>query len=360
MNHRAHGPAMKIKHEGLSSQASLMPQKNIIFVLPEETNRPTGGNIFNRFFLDALKEEGVSFSQMSFEKAAPLIERRADASFWIDTLCLDPLVNHLETKPRKSHVFLLIHYLPSLVLGKNTEERERWLAKEQQVLDSLSGALVTSSYMRDILKKRKFKKKIWVIPPALCVRPSGKKPDISGFKSLMVSNLVEEKGMWEFLTELAEWIKESDRFCIDIVGRDDLDPTYAQACKKLIERNPLLKKHIRFLGPVPIEDMESLYSSHSVFISASKFEAYGMAVQEASAFGLPILAYDGGSVRKHIRVGKNGYVFSSFRGLASACVEWMRNPEKLQKMKEKALKTKRDIDYTWKDAARIFINGLKY
>lgn len=360
MNHRMHGPAMKIKQRNPKDSSPLIPQKKIIFVLPKDSSRPTGGNIFTRFFLDALKEEGVSISQMSFKKAASLIKRRSDAFFWVDTLCLDSLAKHLETKPWKSRVFLLVHYLPSLVSGKNPEERERWLTKEQRVLDSLSGALVTSPIMKDVLKKRQFQKKILVIPPALCVRPSGKKPDVSGFKGLMVSNLIEEKGMWEFLKELAERIKENDRFRIHIVGRDDLDPAYAKACKKLSERNPLLKKNIHFLGPVPVEDMGSLYSAHSVFISASKFEAYGMAVKEASAFGLPILAYDGGSVREHIRGGKNGYVFSSFPDLASACVEWVRNPEKLQQMKEKALKTKGSTDYTWKDAARIFINGLRF
>lgn len=333
-----------------------MPPKKIIFVLPPNSRQPTGGNIYNRFFLEALRNEGLSFEQISIEKAAPLIKRRGEASFWVDTLCLDSLREHLEEGIWKSEVYLIMHYLPSLMPHQSSQEKEKQKAKEQRVLDSLSGALVTSSYMRDILKKRKFKKKILLIPPALCVRPSGKKPYVSGFKGLMVSNLVEEKGVLEFLKELAKRIKESDRFHIDIVGRDDLDPTYAKACKKLIENTPLLKKRIHFVGPVPIDDMGTLYSSHSVFLSASKFEAYGMAVHEASAFGLPILAYDGGYVREQIQSGKNGYIFSSFAVLASVCLELIRNPKKLQRIKEKTIKTKGPSQYTWKDAARIFIN----
>jgi glycosyltransferase involved in cell wall biosynthesis len=171
----------------------------------------------------------------------------------------------------------------------------------------------------------------------------------------MVANLIARKGVREFLGCLEKEVRSEDDFIINIAGRYDIERCYAEACFEYTSRSSLLRRSIKFLGPVPVKRMKALYASSSVLISASKMETYGMAIKEAQAFGLPALAYDGGFVRTHIRPGENGYLCSSLQELAGICVKFIRDPEGLKSLRDKTKKFHPEKNYTWDKAARMFI-----
>jgi glycosyltransferase involved in cell wall biosynthesis len=101
--------------------------------------------------------------------------------------------------------------------------------------------------------------------------------------------------------------------------------------------------------------METYYAFSSVFISASKMETYGMAVQEALAYGLPVLAYAGGYVRIHIRPGVNGYLCSTFSELARLCVKFIQDSKELEYLRDRTEKSRSGINHTWDKAAEMFV-----
>ncbi len=95
----------------------------------------------------------------------------------------------------------------------------------------MTGFLVTSPFTKDVLVRRKLvSKPILVVPPALCLSPSGKKTEAAGFRGLMVSNLIRRKGILEFLEEPGRRLLRGDRFGIKVAGRFDIEPCYAEAC----------------------------------------------------------------------------------------------------------------------------------
>ena len=76
------------------------------------------------------------------------------------------------------------------------------------------------------------------------------------------------------------------------------------------------QQQLHFPGSLSREELVRKYREAALYLSSSEMETFGMALQEARAFGLPILALEGGYVSRHISVGENGYLFKNIPGLA--------------------------------------------
>ena len=51
-----------------------------------------------------------------------------------------------------------------------------------------------------------------------------------------------------------------------------------------------------FTGPIPDADLPALYSGAACFVTASRYEGFGLTALEAIACGTPVAAYDAGAV----------------------------------------------------------------
>lgn len=329
---------------------------NFVFVLPEDHASPSGGNLYNHFLLRALRDEGLSFETADLHEALNHAQRGAPGVYWVDSLylsCIDELV--MKRSPGQD-IFFIVHHLPSLEPTRDEQVVTSSEAQEQDILAQMTGFLVTSHFTKEVLVRRKLvSKPILVVPPALCLSPSGKKTEAAGFRGLMVSNLIRRKGILEFLEELGRRLSRGDRFKIQVAGRFDIEPCYAEACVGIVEDHPLLRRSITFLGALGLEKLRDLYEESTIFISSSRMETYGMSVHEAKSFGLPVLAFEAGFIRSHIIPGKNGYLYGSISELAEACIEFIRRPHKVEQLRSRAYRFRTLETYTWKDAARLFL-----
>ncbi|MBI2265810.1 MAG: glycosyltransferase family 4 protein [Armatimonadetes bacterium] len=67
-----------------------------------------------------------------------------------------------------------------------------------------------------------------------------------------------------------------------------------------------LERRVHFLGAVEREEMWRRYRESDLAVSASLWEGYGIFIAEALAFGLPVVAADGGAVSELVSHGSNG------------------------------------------------------
>tara|TARA_B100000315_G_scaffold101207_1_gene93005 strand:+ start:5722 stop:6837 length:1116 start_codon:yes stop_codon:yes gene_type:complete len=67
-------------------------------------------------------------------------------------------------------------------------------------------------------------------------------------------------------------------------------------------------KQTTYLGELAEEDIRTVYSGSDLFIWPAVNEAYGMAMLEAQAMGLPVVAGDAGGVSDIVRDGQTGYL----------------------------------------------------
>jgi phosphatidylinositol alpha-1,6-mannosyltransferase len=71
---------------------------------------------------------------------------------------------------------------------------------------------------------------------------------------------------------------------------------------------------VRFTGPVPDADLPALYNVASVYLGASRrgdralVEGFGLALAEASASGLPVIAGESGGLAEAVENGETGFV----------------------------------------------------
>ena len=70
----------------------------------------------------------------------------------------------------------------------------------------------------------------------------------------------------------------------------------------------LAPQNVSFAGRVPRDELPALYLGADVFVMPSRSETWGMAMQEAAAVGLPLIATDApGAAHDLIEDGVNGY-----------------------------------------------------
>lgn len=102
---------------------------------------------------------------------------------------------------------------------------------------------------------------------------------------LFIGNLVPEKRPLMAI-DVAEYLAALDtyeRVSLTMVG----DGVLRQS---VVRKAATAQVDVRLLGPVPNGDLPLLYSAHQVLISTSAWESFGVAIAEALAVGLPVVA----------------------------------------------------------------------
>jgi glycosyltransferase involved in cell wall biosynthesis len=247
--------------------------------------------------------------------------------------------------------------LPSLEPGLGPADPA--LAVERAALSRFDAFVATSPFTADLLRARGYAAvQIWTVPPAPPLAATPLATPAPPFVFLIVGNLIQRKGVSELFQSLAPRVSATDSFQIQLAGRSDLDPAYAAQCVQLASE-PQLRSHVNYLGPVPYAGMVDCYRRATALVSTSKMETFGMALQEAKAYGLPILAVDGGYARHHFSHGVDGLLFESIEALAGELLTLTRAPARMQRLFENAQRTRASSDYTWAKAAELFSDALR-
>lgn len=158
--------------------------------------------------------------------------------------------------------------------------------------------------------------KIHLIPPATDAPHNHRRPRLDGrVHALFVGTCSPRKGVHYLVRAMA--LLENYPLTLHIIGDLEIDHDYAQEVIRLT-RALHLEDRIVFHGLVPQEALWQQYAQADVFVLPSLWEGYGIALLEAMAFGLPIVATRVGAVPELIQDGQNGLLVppGDPRGLA--------------------------------------------
>ncbi|MFH2030674.1 MAG: glycosyltransferase family 4 protein [Bacteroidota bacterium] len=156
------------------------------------------------------------------------------------------------------------------------------------------------------------------------------------FIIISVTALRDIKGV-QYLIEACNILKSQihNFQCIIIGSGKDYE-----SLKELIFNNGLGRK-VHLLGAVAPENIRNYLLKASVFVLPSLSEGIPIAVMEAMAMELPVIASDITGLPEIIENGKNGFLFPPFniKALSDKIIELYQNPELTKEFGKKARNT---------------------
>lgn len=284
------------------------------FLLPGSPEIPTGGFVYDRHMLRALRTAGrlagtivlpggyPRLSDASRAAGAQAVERLPDgASAIIDGLAFSPLLEAFAAATSRLALYSLVHHplvdeteLPATIRGRLYE-------RERQALALARGVVVTSEHTA--LRLADFgvpAARIRVVRPGVEVAP--RRRDTRSPKGahsvvlLCVASLTRRKGQDVLLYALARL--RSFRWWLLLVG-PEREAAFAGRLRRLA-RHLGIAGRIVFAGAVNETRLARLYRVADLFVLPSHYEGYGIAVAEAAAHELPVVASDAGAIPEAI------------------------------------------------------------
>ncbi len=162
---------------------------------------------------------------------------------------------------------------------------------------------------------------------------------------LYVGRLVGKKGLLTLLLAFREVAEELPEARLRIAGKGKLKPVLRSMSKAIG-----IEEKVDFLGYVPGEMMNALFSSADIFVLPSSFgESFGIVLLEAMASGTPVIGTRVGGIEEILGKGKYGLLVppSEPEELAGAMLDLMGDKEKRSILSKRSLKMVRS-KYDWR------------
>ena len=242
--------------------------------------RRTGGNLYNRHMLAALRRDGVRVTTVVLrdrrDAAARLSELRAPLVL-VDTIAASLAASHLSRiRARGSEIVAVAHMRNGAMA----------LARRADRVIAVSRALADELVAGGIDRRR-----IVVIPPGRGAVAARSRANSDG-RILCVGNWTQAKGIHTLVAAAARLPDVS----LDLVG-DTPDAAYAARVRRAIAARGLASR-VRVYGTLGRTALARRYAAASVFALPSTREGYPIVFVEALARGLPVVGCDIPAVRE--------------------------------------------------------------
>jgi glycosyltransferase involved in cell wall biosynthesis len=343
----------------------------ITFVIDGSLDQPTGGYVYDRLVIEGLRARGaevdlchltpggVARTVLENARAAALFLRlRArEGVVVVDELCHPRVVLAATLRAaRPRRLVALVHHLAaSERSGARAAAR---LAMERVLLDAAERAVVTSSTTRDVLVHAGVAPaRIHVVRPGrdrLGERSSPPEPAADGrARFLFLGSLTPRKGVLELIDAFGGVARAA---VLTLAGPADRDPAYARAVRAAATS---AGGAVRITGTLSDAGVALELSRHDALVLPSRYEGFGIAVAEALAHGLAVIAGRAGALPEVVRDGAEAILVSpgDRRALHGALALLAGDRARLVGMQGMALERANALP-RWVDAQEAFAAAL--
>lgn len=312
---------------------------NLHALLPNDIDdpaAPSGGNAYDRRICDGLAAAGWSVHEHAMTGTWPA-PRPADtdrlarvlatlpdgALVLIDGLIASAVPEVLVPQADRLSVVVLMH----MPLGSGAE---------RLVLEAVDAVVTTSFWTRQQLLDHDLPaERIHVAQPGVAAAPVTE-GSASGSRLLCVAAIAPHKGH-DLLVQALASIADLDWSCV-LAGPLDRDPGFVARLRAQLNESGL-DDRVALVGPLRRAELDARYAATDLFVSASRAETYGMAVTEALARGIPVIAPAVGGLPEAIGRAPGGTVPgivvapSDPAALAGALRLWLAEPERRDRLR---------------------------
>ncbi|MFJ2442409.1 glycosyltransferase family 4 protein [Streptomyces sp. NPDC087658] len=162
-------------------------------------------------------------------------------------------------------------------------------ARERQTLHAVSATVATSQWAaRRLVDHHGLDPaRVHVAAPGADTAPPATGTGPGGPRLLCVASVTPRKGQYRLVESLAA-VADQPWSC-ELTGGLDQDPGYVSRLRELITEHGL-DDRVRLTGPLSGAALDAAYTAADLLVLASYAETYGMAVTEALARGVPVVA----------------------------------------------------------------------
>jgi len=285
--------------------------RRVVFAIPGDLATATGGYAYARRLLHEWAGLGLEVAHLPLpggfpapdagEIATAVAAMNAGAApedlLLIDGLACGALPESALAQLRAP--FVALHHHPLCCeSGLAPQEAQRLFACERAALARARAVIATSGHSAGVLRRD-----FGVADENLTVAEPGTDPAPRATPApgapllLAVGALTPRKG-FDLLVEALAGLRALD-WRLEIVGSTQRDPATAADLDDRIARHGL-QGRIALRGEIGAADLAAAYARSALFVSAARYEGYGMALAEALARGLPLVASRGGAAQDTI------------------------------------------------------------
>jgi glycosyltransferase involved in cell wall biosynthesis len=275
----------------------------------------------------------------------------------LDGLAMGAMPHVVAAQTRRLKLIALVHHPLSEETGLSAERAESLRLSERQALAAARHVVVTSGYTAGLVTGLGVDfERISVVEPGTDPAPFARGSRGSTLNMLCVATLVYRKGHAVLVDALAH-LKDRDWRLI-CVGSLRASPATAAELKQRISTLDL-QGRVTLSGEVTDAALASFYNKADLFVLATRFEGYGMALTEALARGLPVVSTRAGAVTDTVPRGAGLLVPpNDAESLATALADVMDDPGLRLRLSEGARAARSHLP-TWDAAARRMAGVLR-
>ena len=268
----------------------------IWFAVPGNIDTRTGGTLYDKRVIAELRATGWRVGHLAWPAAFPfpadqdlaivkasLAACPDNALVIIDGLAFGVLPDLMAAEACRLRLVALVHHPLALESGLPSDIAERFRASERAALSAARAVVVTSEMTAATLAAD------FGVPREhiTVAQPGTDKP-----KTPPIRPPVTPRKAHNVLVDALSQITSLDWHCT-IAGSLERDRETAAALQHQIAT---LNLESRMTLTGEIVDLAPLYVEAGLLVSSSRYEGFGMAIAEALAYGLPIIAARGGAV----------------------------------------------------------------
>jgi glycosyltransferase involved in cell wall biosynthesis len=359
----------ELKKKFETASRSFAP-RHFAFAVPGDLATPTGGYRYDRRIVRELRllDCEVDVLDLGSTFPFPSLAERSEAlailsrvprgrPIVIDGLAFGALPE-AGTLRHRTPLVALVHQPLAFDAGLDPAHAKMFRKTERIALAAASQVVVTSETTARIVKTDYHVRpeRIWIVRPGNDSVPhaSGSRDGI--VRLISVGSVVPGKGYDLLIAALANLIDLP--WQLTIAGDRTRDAAAAAQLDTAIQVHGL-ESRVAVLGAVRSERLTELYLAADIFVLASRFESYGMALTEAIAHGLPVVSTKVGAIPTTVPANTGLLVPpEDVAALAAALQSLIANEAERCRLARNARAAARQLP-TWADSAQDFAGAVE-
>ena len=281
--------------------------RSIVLVVPGRLSARTGGYLYDRRIVEGLRRRGWGVDVLELDASFPYptpaaLEQaahafaavRAGTIAIVDSLALGAMPDLITHQASRLRIVALVHLPLAAAFGLGRDTAARFEEGERSALRAAALVIVTGRATLPLIARYELiPDRVVVVEPGTDRAPLAHGSPGHQLELLSVATLNPGKGHESLLAALSAVPYRDWR--LTCAGSLTRHPETTDRVRTTIARVGL-EDRVSLAGDLEGPALEACYDSADVFVLATRRETYGMAVAEALAHGLPVVATMTGAI----------------------------------------------------------------